>query len=98
MSYDHLRVLKGSWTEQPGGGGSRKGALLSPAESKTVLGGTVQVGWRRNSTGGNRLICSPLLRLKQMENMLANKINECDEKLAHMDAWRGLVWGIFSSL
>lgn len=40
MFCDHLRVLngKGSWTEQPGGGGSRKGALLSPAESKTVLG------------------------------------------------------------
>lgn len=30
--------------------------------------------------------------------MLANKINECDEKLAHMDAQRGMVWGLFSSL
>ena len=30
--------------------------------------------------------------------MLANEINECDEKLAHMDAQRGVVWAIFSSL
>lgn len=43
----------------------------------------------------NRFISSPLLILKQMGNMLANKNNKCDEKLAHMDAQRGMVWGIF---
>lgn len=46
----------------------------------------------------NGLICSPLLILKQMGDMLANKSNEWDEKLAHMDTQRGMVWGIFSSL